>query len=457
MPDSISQAESSLLALFRKDGAIALRRGKEGLLALPSVEIAANSRWAQALTEGLRHEHGLDAVYLWNLPPFDDGATQLHMAELQGSAQLPQDWHWADVAAPGTSELSIPHMLAANRAHQVVSTYSSSYPYAQLGWFDQLVEWTSDLLQRSRRQLTGNWSQVNGGRAFLARFETANSGVWFKAPGGASQLEWNVSLRLAEVAPEWLPEVYGTHLGWKGWLSEEVGQSLYQTVELQRFDLAAEALGKLQRCFQDRSGWLFSVGVRDQRLPFLRTRIKPFLEMIGALMEIQAKERPLTLTETHVCHLGEQMDRAVEALENLNFPDSIIHGDISPGSIVNDGRRCAFIDWSRVYVGFPPVCCELMLNKFAPRLSGRDGWRELLWNTYLDQWPEYAAAFRSEHIRRSLALVSLLSYTFTKIDIDHWQNAPLKHVGSYLRGIARRMSAIVEEMKQVRVEVYQHV
>jgi hypothetical protein len=456
MPEPQPDMQRSLLALFRRDGTIALRREADARYGLPFIELEENSRPAQALTTSLRHHLDVDAVYLWNLPVVDDGDHQVHVAELRGAGALPADWQWADAGNPGPIGLTYAETLAVQRAHQIATTYSSDYPYAQLGWFDQLLEWTRNSLHDGGLSLTGQWAQVNGGRAFLVRLETDRSGVWFKAPGAPSQFEWHISLKLAAAAPEWLPRILDVHPGWKGWLSEEVGESLYRADNFEHFNLAAKALGRFQRELQGRSDWLFSIGVHDQRLPWLRSRIKPFQNLVSALMALQPKEPPLVLTETQICHLGEQLDHAITSLEQLDFPDSIIHGDISPGSIVCDGRRCAFIDWSRAYVGFPPVCCELMLNKFTALLSGRDIWRPQLWNTYFDQWPEYATAFDSGHLRRSLALVSLLSYVVTKIDIDQWQSAPLQSAGGYLRSLARRMFAVAQEMRQGRVEVYQH-
>jgi hypothetical protein len=455
MPDT-PHFERALLVLLRKDGAIAFRQQDNGKFVLPLIEVAANGRSAQMVTMELRQSWCLDAVYLWYLPPVEPGGLLAHVAELISTSSLPTEWRWFGIIAPDCKIFLCSHILIANRARQIATTYSSKHPYAQIGWFDQLLEWTNDSLSGSRRSLTGNWSQVNGGRAFLAQFETSESGIWFKAPGDASQLEWEVTPRLTDVAPEWLPRIYARHQVWKGWLSEEVGQSLYHTTELECFNLAAEALGRLQRRFEDRTPWLLSIGVRDQRLPFLRSRIKPFMEMVQALMQMHIKELPSAMTTTQVQILGDQIDRAIDLLENLHLPNSLIHGDISPGSIISDGRRCAFIDWSRVYVGFPAVCCELMLNKFAPQLSGTDRWRNSLWQTYANQWPEYAVAFEPEQIKLSLALVSLLSYVFTKIEIDTWHDAPLQPVSPYFRGIARRMFAVAEQMTPISREKFHH-
>ena len=456
MPESGPRMENTVVALFRRDGAIALHQGDGELPRLPAIELGVHTRPAQSLTEALRRRFDLDAVYLWNLNPVEDRGSQLHVAELRGPEDLPAHWRWVDAARPESIGLTYEQTLVVHRAHQIATTSSSDYPYAQLGWFDQLLEWAGDSLHSRGVNMTGRWSQVNGGRAFLVRIETDDSGVWFKAPGAVSEFEWNVSLKLAGAAPKWLPNVLDIHRGWKGWLSEEVGESLYQTDNLEHFHLSATALGRLQREFQGRGDWLLSIGVHDQRLPWLRSHIRPFQDLVSALMALQPKEPPLVLQEAQIRQLGEQLDTAITALESLRFPDSIIHGDISPGSIVCDGRRCAFIDWSRAYVGFPPVCCELMLNKFTALLSRRDGWRTHLWNAYFDQWPEYASAFRSDHLKRSLALVSLLSYVFTKIDIGQWESAPLESAGGYLRSLVRRMHGVAQEMREARIEVYQH-
>jgi hypothetical protein len=337
-----------------------------------------------------------------------------------------------------------------------VLSCSFDSPYAQLGWFDKLVDWMKDVLRSRGMRLTGDYLQLGGGGSFLARFETVDSAVWFKAIGNASSNELTVSSLLAQVAPKWLPEILGIHPEWNGWLSEEVGHSLYDTRDVEHYDLAADTLARLQVHLSGRTEWLINIGVQDQRLPVLQSKISPFLEMIAALMAIQPKTPPAILNGDNLRLLGQELDNSFRVLMNLGFPDSIIHGDITAGSIVTDGKRCALIDWSRSYVGFPPICCELMLNKFAPLLGTSGGWRERLWKTYIKQWPGYEQCFESQSIRLALALASLFSYVLAKSDLDDWRAPITGSGGSYLRSLARRMFAVAAALQLARGEVYGH-
>jgi hypothetical protein len=446
MADLKVNAVIDSVVLFRRDGAVAVCINDKGLPSLPLVESPMKRRTAESILEALWHDYGLEAVYLRSLKSSRNESGELHIAQVREPFVLPTAWQWHELIDVESGSTPFSQVFDIRRAHQLAMSYSSDYPYAQLGWFDKLFDWTGHVLAQKGLELTGRYKQINGGRAFLSRFETTQTAVWFKAPGTVSLNEWKVTPLLAQAAPQWLPEVIDTHADWRGWLSKEVGQSLYQTTDPRHFRLAAECLAQLQAQLQERTEWLLSIGAHDQRISFLRSQITPFIEMISRLMTIQAQTPPRVLTRIDLNYLSDQLADALSELEHLGFPNSIIHGDITPGSIVADCDKCAFIDWSRAYVGFPPICCELMLNKFVALLGAPYRWRGELWSAYLAQWPGYENAFKLEYTELSLALVSLFSYVLTRSDVNDLQHYWTAPAASYVRSLSRRMFSIAEKL-----------
>lgn len=458
MSQSQFQIEGSQVALFKKNGAVAIRTDENGHSCLPMLSLPWGSRPAEVITDTLRRECGLDAVYLWNVSPVEsDRGRQTHIAEALDPFRLPDGWKWTQFTTNNPESLGACELEDIHRAYTVVTAYAGCRVHTQLGWFETLVDWANDALLPRNTKLVGGFRQLNGGGAFLVRLKTADGAVWYKAPGTASSSEWNVTTNLAQAAPEWLPEVFGSNSEWKGWLSEDIGSSLYgQTADLCRYHLAAVGLARLQMQLQNRTDWLFDIGIQDQSLPHLRSKIPALLEMLDGLMSAQSKSPPTALGKSDLYLIGGQLDSSLSILENCGFPDSIIHGDITPGSIVTNGKRCAFIDWSRAYVGFPPICCELMLNKFAPLLGECPKWRTQLWRAYLDCWPGYADFFDSEEAQLSLALVSLFAYVLTKADVDHWHPYVAQPTAGYFRSIGRRMFSIASKIVGTEGGIHGH-
>lgn len=455
MPEAANQFETSIVEILRPDGNIAVLEGPGGP-SLPHVQLPRYCRTAAALTTELRRVYGMETVYLTTLPGSASVRLPLHVAELREHDALPVDWHWIETAKlQEAAAIGFP-VSAILEGYCAVTTATGEDRYARLGWFDDLIEWASSLAASYSRKLTGDFSQWNGGRAFLCRFEAESGAVWFKAPGTVSPLEWVATPRLAEAASAWLPEILGTHQEWRGWLAEEVGESLYASTDLRYFELAARSLGQMQRRFEDHTDWLFGLGVQDQTLPFLQAHLPEFMELVCALGEFGSEQRPVTLSGEQVVLLRDCLYSAIDTLRGLGFPDSILHGDIGPGSIVSDGVRCAFIDWSRIYAGFPPLCCELMLNKFAPQLKNVGGWRERLWNAYLNQWPEFRARLAPPETRLSLSLVALMAYVLTKVDLHNFRERRTRGAASYLCVIVRRMFATAAEIRETHAEVCHH-
>jgi len=455
MPEAVVQFETSMVEVIRPGGDIAVLE-EPGGLRLPLVQLPRYCRTAAALTTELRRAYGIETIYLTTVTDPAEVPLPLHVAELREHGAPPVDWHWIEAAKLQEASTAGFPVRAILEGHRVVTTPTSEDYYAQLGWFDDVLGWVSRLAASRGRTLTGGFSQWNGGRAFLCRFEAEPGAVWFKAPGPISPLEWTATPSLAEAAPEWVPEILGTHLQWRGWLAEEVGESLYTSAEWRRFELAARSLGQMQRRLERRTDWLFGLGVKDQTLPFLQAHASAFLELVCALGKVPREQSPAILSAEELLLLGDCLYSAIDTLAGLGFPDSILHGDIGPGSIVSDGSRCAFIDWSRIYVGFPPLCCELMLNKFAPQLKNIPGWRQQLWNAYLDQWPEFRTALAPPENRLSLSLVALMAYVFTKVDIHNFRERLTPGAAAYLRGIVRRMSAATAEIRKTNLEVCRH-
>ncbi len=446
MQKTTDQPRRAKVILLNRDGEVAMERIYLAELCLPTIAVRPWVRPAEEVTDRLRLDHGLRAIYLWTLDSSSAEAGEIHVAEVMEPLSLPSSWEWIEpVLLEQNSKRSL-ELSDIATAVQVATSRSPAYPYARLGWFNELVEWAAASVNGRGLRLTGEYRQLNGGRGFLAELDTNCAPIWFKAPGDSSAIEWSLTQCLSQETPEWLPALICSHHEWRGWLAVGTGASLYTSTNVGDFLHAATSLAGLQVHLKGRTDWLLGLGAVDQRLLQLRSKISAFLDMASGLMEIQPKQPPNRLSAADLRLLGDSLERAVRSIERLGFPDSILHGDITPGSILADGERCVFIDWSRVYVGFPPICCELMLNKFAPMLGDHPDWRPTLWSSYLSAWPEFENAFESLDPILSLSLVALLAYWLGKCRIDEWESY-LAHPGApYFRSLARRMFSVALQL-----------
>jgi Ser/Thr protein kinase RdoA (MazF antagonist) len=137
---------------------------------------------------------------------------------------------------------------------------------------------------------------------------------------------------------------------------------------------------------------LLAAGCQNRRLAGLHDRIDADLADTAAMMPDDPD--PLTadaLTEEEVDRVRSQAGRLHDAVDTLArgpVPETLDHGDLHAGNIVETGSTMRIFDWSDACIGHPFFSLLTFLDFHAP--PGGAGGRQALETAYLEPWTSFA-------------------------------------------------------------------
>jgi hypothetical protein len=446
------------IVLGRGGNELLLARAGDGFL-LPSVEIPRWQRVAENLTAAMRNEWGHEVICLFSpdaaVPARAPSERSYQVMEsCDPSAKSSTRTEWVRVACLSGEVFADPaDYIAVQRSIADCTGLSRGLtqgPFAKLGWFRELQKWIEEVIEPLGFHLTGTFAQLNASPSFsLVRFETSGPAVWFKAVGKPNLREFPITLALARSFPQHTPSILATRPELNGWLSPEVkGSKLGETQNAQHWNTAASALAKLQIESIGNSGALIQCGARDLRARTLLQHVRPFLDVMGQLMQNQTKVPPPVLSRNELILLGEQIEEALFLSTDLGIPDALGHLDLNPGNVIVSGGHCVFLDWAEAYVGHPFFSFQYLLETFR-RMKGVNVTVESrLTTAYAQRWRPLISP---ESIVESLVLARVLAVFAYAAGCDAWSDeARLRDsmTAGYLRSLTRRMN---REAQQVRV------
>ncbi len=440
--------ETCRAIVFGRDGTDVLLKFTEAGFVFPSVEIPRWQRLAENLTAALKRDWGCDAVCLFTprVPAVGDNSNGNHY-------EVMECWHdegrdngtlWGPMRSlTAESFQDKEEFWALERCLRESECYEHdpSSPFARRGWLSELQSWTAEIVRPKGIELTGPYRQYNASPSFsLIRFETSGPALWFKAVGEPNRREFRLTLKLAQLFPEYLPELLAARPDWNGWLSLEApGTNLGETREMALWERAAAALARLQVKSIGKTGSILDMGARDLRTDPLSHLVDPFLHSTAQLMERQAKVPPEILGAKELAWLGARIKDSLTLLEELGIPDALGHLDLNAGNIIVSANECVFVDWAEAYVGHPFFSFEYLLEHFR-RAVGADVVRETeLVRSYSAPWEQILPAGVIAEALTQTPLAAVFAYA---AGIDGWRNQerPLEpRVAGYFRSLARRM------------------
>lgn len=443
-----SDRETCHVIVFGRDGTNVLLKSTDSGFVFPSVEVPRWQRLAETLTASLKRDWGCDAVCLFTprTSAVGDNPNGIHYEAMEC---------WHDEGCDNGTLWESTRSLTAESfedkeefwALEQCLRESECYerdpfsPFAKRGWPRELQSWTAEIVRAKGIELNGSFRQYNASpSSSLIRFETDGPAVWFKAVGEPNRREFPVTLKLAQLFPEYLPEVLATRPDWNGWLSLEApATNLGETKEIALWERAAAGLARLQVKSFGKTGLILDAGARDLRIDSLSDLIDPFLDIMAHLMERQAKVPPEILDEKELERLGVRIKDSLSLLEELGIPDALGHLDLNAGNIIISANECVFVDWAEACVSHPFFSFEYLLEHFR-RAIGTDMAREAeLVRSYSAPWEQVLPA---DVIAEALTLAPLPAVFAYAAGIDVWRNQerPIKpDVAGYFRSLARRM------------------
>ena len=240
--------------------------------------------------------------------------------------------------------------------------------------------------------------------------------------------------------PKHLPTTIATHNAWNGWLALEAeGTSLGETKEFQYWKTAAAALATLQIESTANTGILVEAGVRELPCFVLSKLVRPFLNVMAALMEEQPKVPPAVLSHGELRFLEDQILEALSSLEEFHLPDALGHLDLNPGNVIVSDTHCVFLDWAEAYVGNPFLSFQFLCEHFR-RTTGTEADAETeLTAAYAMPW---RSVISSDRLEEALSLAPLIAVFAYAAATGGWRDAAKLRepkFAAYLRSLTRRM------------------
>lgn len=449
------------LILFGQDRREVLLATEEAGFLLPCVEIPCWQRVAEHLTAATKSRCGCVAISLFapniTLPVHNSSGHRYQVMEcVCNSEEHASDTVWKSIRSlTRDSFQDEADYRALQQLHMEANSYESdpASPFARRGWFTELRSWVTRSIEPSGLHLSGPFRQFNASPSFsLIRFETNGPAVWFKAVGEPSLREFPITLKLAQLFPEYIPRVIGTQPAWNGWLSlEATGTNLDKTKEITNWTAAAAALAKLQIESIPKIAPIVDAGARDVRVATLAALVDPFLDVIGQFMERQPQVPPPILTQEELALLGLRIQDSLTLLGDMPIPDGLGHLDLNPGNVIVSADGLVFLDWAEAYVGHPFFSFEYLLEHFRRAIGGDVAHEARLVASYSAPWQQLLSTSVIAEARLYAPLLAVFAYA---AGADGWKDPERlrnSKIARYLRGLARRMHREATQIGERRV------
>jgi hypothetical protein len=241
-------------------------------------------------------------------------------------------------------------------------------PWARPGGPSDDLAWAGARLAAANREVTGRPEQIRSWNlSSLWRLRTNRGDVWLKHVPAFFAHEGAVIRALGD-AP--VPTLIAT----------EAGRSLMAAIPGEdQYDAGVEILGAgvdllvtLQAEWATRVDELETLGLPDWR----PASLAPAIEDVVRRTAVELSTSELRSLERLIDGLP---DRFVE-LAACGLPETLVHGDFSPGNLRGDERRLVLLDWGDSGIGNPLFDQAAMLDR-APPGAGDD-----LEERWADRW-----------------------------------------------------------------------
>jgi hypothetical protein len=448
--DGQSDRQVYLLIITRRAAAEILLERSGPSWRLPRLEVSPRRRIAEQLTAAARQAWQLETccLFLPRIASATDNRLSHRCALMEAagdSDRLPADLRWV-LSSVAIGEATFPEEDRAAIAGSLeeMERYKANPatgPFARPGWLAELFAWIQDVVSPLGLRLTGGFRQLNASPTFsLIRIETNRAALWFKAAGRPNAQELPVTVALARLFPDCLPELLGVHAGWNGWLAHEApGATLDGLKEISAWTRAAKALAQIQIASIGKSRELLESGCQDLRLPRLIGEIDPFLHRASGLMAMQTKRVPVALTDDDLELLGGELKAACLALQDTGIAETLGHLDFNPGNILVSAEGCRFLDWAQACVTHPLITFEYLAEHSRHRDFGTATAEAQIAATYREPWSGLLAPGEFARAHSRSPLVAIFAYAVGTRGFGSPEFFENPAVASYFRSLTRRM------------------
>ena len=321
-------------------------------------------RAAQHLQSSLRDAWGVSALIL-DILTIDSSTSPCAIAELLDNG-VP-----ASLTKIQPAQLSSDDFSEEEQAQlRMMLDRECESPFANLGWIGEAIAWVENATGKKASSKTSLEQYNASGTSALIRFGMESGcSYWLKASGAPHRHERPITSLLSELCPAYLPEVVAERSDWNAWLMRDEATSISPSskeasVTSQLLESAVASLAELQVRTARSEIRLLQAGAADHRTSVLRSKAEELFTYIDEAMGFQTSKKVAPVETKRLREIQKVFEAVCDAIQRLNLPDTVLHGDMSLGNILFMEGHCVFIDWAETYMGNPLITFEhlLLLN-----------------------------------------------------------------------------------------------
>lgn len=334
---------------------------------------------------------------------FNDVRVVYVLDNIDGHADLPDGAQWFssdDIADITFDEEHIAGILQTCFAEQTEGIPEKRAPWGRVGWHKRAMGWIQSQLGAHSYQQTSDIEMVRiWCITAMYKVETNQGYLYFKAVPPVFKREIMITRWLREQFGNAIPQFVAYDTEQNFMLMKDFGgtplRGGHEHTEITTWKSALNQYGKLQAQTAPYIDALLALGALDWRIETLLPQFEDLLqdeEFVKPNWEITAEQIE------QVRQTLPQVKAHIEALQAMNLPNTILHGDFHAGNININDEQVIFYDWTDAAIGMPlldlhpivhwdlngvfdnqPDAIESVLDAYFEGLSGdipRATWKE---------------------------------------------------------------------------------
>lgn len=310
--------------------------------------------------------------------------------------------------------------------------------FARFGWVDEALEWLSQVTGTELEEFVEiRQLNVSAESALVCFRRRAAPPLWLKASAGPLTSEFQITMTLAGLFPDYLPRIVAARKDWQAWCMEDAGGPLERYLSKEFLGQAMEGLAEIQKASLPLIPALKSSGCRDRGTEVLLSRIPEIIDLITDAMAEQDAEIFRRFSARHGHELECVLKEACLKLQSLKIPDALLHCDISLDNILVGPRGSVFVDWANAGIGNPFITFEQLRVQIDQDPITRS-WLPDLARAYERVWLD---ALGERQIRQTQILIppiAAFTHLLHQLDchVKQWRHPMTR---AFLRGMARQI------------------
>lgn len=273
------------------------------------------------------------------------------------------------------------HKEVINQVWQTGIIRSTRSRWVEPGWETEAAQWIAQQLPQTTILAI---EPVKGwGISYVSRVRTTDGLFYFKATADLPLFvnEGVVSAGLAKLFPQFIPAPHAVEPNEHWMLSADWGEPLGWKVSAEKRGHLVQQFACLQQESVAQVPALLQLGCLDRRLE----KIPALLDAMFASLSLDLSNLSPEELEAFQ-NLTPRLKEMCRQLQSYNIPQTILHGDLHPGNVAQQGEQLLFFDWTDCCIAHPFLDMLTIFEEEDPQLKAH------LQKSYLDCWQPFESS-----------------------------------------------------------------